>query len=85
MRMQAQFGIAGVEGDGLYAHRIAGNHGHHGKPPVVEPFGIARAKDSPGRLLDSSGGVVHERLPNGGNQCFVGENRADFVLGNVHG
>jgi len=48
--------------------------------PLRKPR-VAGAKDGPGRLLNKAGGVVDERLADGGNQRFVSEDGANFLFG----
>ena len=45
---------------------------------------IAGAQDRARWLIHATGRVVDERLANGGDQRFVGENGANFILRNVH-
>src|ERR1035437_9574989 len=85
VRVQAEFVVAGKKRDCLYSHHVAGYNRHHGEPAVVVVVGIAGAKDGACRLFDETGGVVDESLANGGDEGLVGEDGADFLLGDVHG
>jgi len=85
VRMQAEFVIARIKGDCLYGHHVACDDRHYREPSVLHAFGIAGAQDGARRLIDMSGRVIDERLTDSGNEEFVGEDVADFLLGDLHG
>ena len=82
---QAEFTIAGVEGDGLYGHDVAGDGGHDGEPAVAIILGISGAEDGARRLGYEACRIADERLAYGGDEGLVGEDGVDFGLGDVHG
>jgi hypothetical protein len=52
--------------------------------PLRSPSAFIGAENHAGGLIDKARGIVDERLANGGDQRFVSEDGADFVLGDVH-
>ena len=85
VRVQAELVVAGEKRDCLYGHHIAGDDRHRGEPAIAVVVRIAGAEDGACRLFDAAGGVVDESPANGGDEGLVGEDGADFLLGDVHG